>query len=422
MKKSKFSIKRLIYNDRILMVLSVILGIIVWAIIAWVVDPTYTTDIKGVPVEFDKTTLEKLGLSVISGQNQTVSVEVTGDRVPVSELTADNFIAKASLVGVDAPGTYDLEVQVSKKLQNTDYDINQPNKPTVITAKFDKYVSKKIALSVDFSSISAPDGYIRQQPYITPNEVTVSGPEAEVSRVAKCMAEPELPEVVDKTYGVKGPIVLYDVMGQRVDMTNLKLDKETADVTIPVLKKKVLPVKVKFINVPEGFPISDLDYTLSETQIEVAGPAETIDNLTEISIGYIDLKLIEPDSVFAFDVELGDNFLNIQNITTIKVDFATTGFEVRKFNIKSTNINLINEPANYSVKLETRGINNISIVGPPDVLDKLTTGDIVGEIDLGDRDLGTGQQHNVPVQISVPSRGTVWAIGDYSAVITVTEK
>ncbi|MFA9381766.1 MAG: YbbR-like domain-containing protein [Acetanaerobacterium sp.] len=420
MKMKKLGIRKLLYNDRVLMILSIILGIIVWAFVVNVIDPDKDQGVTGIPVTFDNESLERLGLSVISLDNKTVEIGVLGNRMTVSELKADDFIASVSLVGVDVPGTYDLEVQVSKKLQNTDYDIIQPTSPIMVHVRFDKYVSKKITLSADLSSLSAPLGYIMERHYITPGEVTVSGPETDVARVSKCMVVPELPEKVDKTYIVSGGIVLYDVMGELVDMTNLRLDRERADVTIPVLKQKTLPIEMKFINIPANFPIDELDYTLSDTKIRVAGPAETVDTLSEINIGYLDLKLVEPESVFAFDVELPEGFVNIDNITTVKVDFAIADFEVRKFNIKT--ITTINEPANYNITIATKGINNVSIVGPPDVLDQLTAGDIVAEVDLADHDLGTGSQHNVPVQIVIPSRGTVWAIGDYSVVITAREK
>lgn len=421
MKKNKFSFKRLIYNDRILMVLSVLLGIIVWVIIAWIVEPTFSMRVNGIPVTYDKTSLDKLGLSVISGQNETVSIEVTGNRATVGELSPDNFIAKASLVGVDAPGTYPIEVQVSKRLQNTDYDIQQPQTPILVSAKFDRYISKKISLGVDLSKLTVPDGYIMEAYYITPTEVTVSGPEAEVSRVTRCMVEPELPETLNKTDIEKGPIVLYDASGKRIELGNMKLDKDTAEVTIPVLKKKVLPLHLGFTNVPEGFPISDLDYTLTVNEIEVAGPAETVDTQSSINIGYVSLKEIGPEYVKMFDLDLPQGFANIQNVTEVMVKIASSGFEERKFNIKSANIHFINEPENYTVKLESRGISNIKLVGPPDILDKITASDIVGEIDLSESDLSSGS-HKVPVQIFVPSRGTVWAFGDYSAVISVKEK
>ncbi len=142
--------------------------------------------------------------------------------------------------------------------------------------------------------------------------------------------------------------------------------------------------------------------------------------MSKISVRYVDLKLVDPNSVFVFDIELPEGFVNIDNITSVKVDFAIADYEVRKFNVKT--INIVNEPTNYEVKLATKGINNVQIVGPVEVLDQITADDIIAEVDVSNRDLGTGSQHNVPVRIVIPSRGVVWAIGDYSVVITVREK
>lgn len=421
-KIKKIGIRKLLYNDRVLMIISVILGILVWAFVVNVVDPSRSQMVTDIPVTFDTTSLEKLGLSVISINDKTVNVEVIGNRVTVSQLTPDDFIATVSLFGVDQPGTYDLEVQVSKKYKNTDYDIVQPNSPMMVSVRFDKLVTKKMPLSVDLSSTTAPYGFIMEKHYITPSEVTITGPETDVARVAKCMVvpTPELPETIEKTTVASGGIVLFDASGKQVDMTNLKLDRDRADVTISVLKQKTLPIKLEFFNVPENFPIDEMKYTMSETQILVAGPAETIDSKSEISVGYLDLKRVEPDSVFVFDIDLPEGFVNIDNITTVKVDFSMSGYEVRKFNVKT--INIINEPSNYDVKLVSKGISNVSIVGPAEILDQLTSGDIIAEVDLSDRDLGTGTQHNVPVRIVIPSYGAVWATGDYSVVITAREK
>ena len=420
-KMKKVGFRKLFYNDRILMIISVILGIIVWAFVVNVVDPTKEQRVTDIPVAFDTTSLEKLGLSVISVSNKTVEIDVVGNRLPVSQLTADDFITSVSLFGVDSPGIYDLEVQVSKKYQNTDYDIIQPTSPIIVSVRFDKYVTKKMPLSVDLSSVTVPGGYIMGKHYITPGEITISGPETDIARISKCLVvpDPALPETVDKATVGSGGIVLYDVTGQPVDMTNLKLDRERADVTIPVLKQKNLPIEVEFNNVPDNFLLDELQYSLSDTQILVAGPAETIDTMSKISVRYVDLKLVEPNSVFVFDIELPEGFENIDNVTSVKVDFGIADYEVRKFNVKT--INIVNEPTNYEVALATKGINNVQIVGPAEILEQITASDIVAEVDVSDRDLGTGSQHNVPVRIIIPSRGVVWAIGDYSVVITVRE-
>ncbi len=55
------------------------------------------------------------------------------------------------------------------------------------------------------------------------------------------------------------------------------------------------------------------------------------------------------------------------------------------------------------------------------MLDNITADDIIAVIDLSDRDIITGE-YKVPVKVSVPNKGLVWAYGDYTAVIKVTPK
>ena len=47
--------------------------------------------------------------------------------------------------------------------------------------------------------------------------------------------------------------------------------------------------------------------------------------------------------------------------------------------------------------------------------------DLVAEIDLSDRDVVPGP-FSLPVKISAPGKGLVWATGDYTAVVTIQER
>lgn len=63
------------------------------------------------------------------------------------------------------------------------------------------------------------------------------------------------------------------------------MSAETADVTIPVLKQKELPVSVEYLNVPSGFPIDWLEDEYSVASLLVAGPEELIDAYSQLDHG-----------------------------------------------------------------------------------------------------------------------------------------
>lgn len=81
--------------------------------------------------------------------------------------------------------------------------------------------------------------------------------------------------------------------GNELELKYVVSDVTEARVTIPILKKKVVPVRLDFMNVPDGFQVDRLKFTLSNEEIEVAGPAESIDKYKEIPLGQIDIKSLE---------------------------------------------------------------------------------------------------------------------------------
>ena len=204
-----------------------------------------------------------------------------------------------------------------------------------------------------------------------------------------------------------------------VESKYINLDTSTAEVTIPVLKKKEVPVKVEFLNVPPEFPSDELQYTYSQETIEIAGPEEDIDNLSEIHLGYIDMKELGESGAYPFDVELPSGFINVENIETVVVEFEDHNLTTKNFIIR--NITVINEPVNYDITVATRSISGVKMVGRKSVLGSMSAQDIVAEIDVSDREITSGQI-KVPVRIYAPTKGLVWASGSYEAIITIKEK
>jgi len=109
----------------------------------------------------------------------------------------------------------------------------------------------------------------------------------------------------------------------------------------------------------------------------------------------------------------------LDGVTGVSVRFNTDNWESAAFSV--SNIQLINVPPNYDVEQLSQTLSNITFYGDADVLASMSSDDIVAEADLSEKELSEGQI-NYPVKISVPSKGLVWAIGDHSILIQVTEK
>lgn len=190
---------------------------------------------------------------------------------------------------------------------------------------------------------------------------------------------------------------------------------------MPVSRIRELPFVLRFINLPPGLEEGDLTYTLSSSKLEVAVPTDATDRYTEIPLGYVDMKELEPDSVFVFDVAdaLPANYENVRNIENVVVEFNMEDVEEKYINID--NFQILNQSGDYEITVTTNRLSNVKVYGQKDVLEELTPGDFVAEIDLSSREILPGQ-FSTGVNIYAPNKSMVWVSGDYSVIIHVVEK
>ena len=247
----------------------------------------------------------------------------------------------------------------------------------------------------------------------------MTGPDTDIAKIAKCVVVVDQEGSLTETTVFTPDIVLLDKDGNKIDTSGLTMDVKQAEVTIPILKTVDLPVKVEFLNVPAGVNTDGLGYTISNETITVAGPVDEVNQYSELVLGYIDLKSLDLDSSYTFDVELPEGFTNVGHIETVTVTFDWSNMDAKEFTI--TNLSLLNIPVGYDARLLTEQINKVKIVGPALVLETMTSDDLIAQIDLSKRAVETGQ-FKTAVTILAPSKNQVWAVGDYTAVVVISEK
>lgn len=414
--KLKFNIKELIRDDRFLKIISLILAVAAWFVVAIVVSPETDAVIEDVPVNIDvqASALSKLGLNPIETSQQSVDILIKGERLVVGSVQPSDITVAIVLTGVAGPGTYDLELQGIDK-NDKGFEVVQI-RPNTVRVKFDKLITKKFPVELDIDGLTIPDGYIMEKEYATPFEITVEGPGNDIEKISKCVARVEIKNALNRTTVVPSDVVLLDDQENEIDSSNMTLSAESVNITFPVLKKKHLPVTLRFTNVPKDFPLSQLKYTLSNETIEVAGPVDKIDSYTEIDLGYVDLKTLDFENDYEFDVTLPANLVNIENVQSVFVDFNRENKVSAQFDVSS--IYVINQPEESDITVSSKLISDVTIIGDEEIINSMTAGDLVAEIDLSSRTVSPGQ-YKVPATIYAPGKGLVWALGEYSAVITV---
>lgn len=415
----KITLKDFIQNKRVMIMLSFLAAVIMWFVVANTIASEISREIQQIPIDVvdQASSLSNLGLKLGETDITYATVEVYGPRAVVGGLTANDLHVSVSLNGVTGPGISELKLTAEKVNVDADFKILNVY-PSSVSVKIDRHASEDFPLTANLQEIEVQDGYVMDNYYITPETVTITGSDENIEKIDHCEVKVDVASGLDTTVTTTGDILLYDKEGRELPLDNYYLSTYKADITIPVLKKKTLALKVDFLNVPTGFDLTKLAYSFSTTEIDVAGPKDAIDSKNEIHLGYIDLRTVLPGSTYTFDITLPNGFLNIKNINTSTCTFDLEGYETLNLNV--TNIIPINVPANFNVDIQTN-VLNVTVIGPAEQLAELTGEDVVAELDFSDRDVTNGQ-YNIPVRISVPDKDQVWANGTYSVVVVVESK
>ncbi|MEG2074474.1 MAG: hypothetical protein RRY54_06885, partial [Angelakisella sp.] len=294
-------------------VISVVLAIISWYVVVYSISPTDDKELSGVPVQINLPTTSDL--HIVDGGNTTVTVKVEGMRYNIGNLTQNEIHLRAVLTGVNRPGNYDLKIEAVKAM-NDRYEVVSIY-PESINVTFDREVTKEMIIEQHISGISVPEeGYLLGDISIEPGKVAIQGPEKDIERIEKAVIRTELKKPFTDSETLTLPITFLDAYGNEVKTKSnggyVSANYDTTTVHIPVMEVVELPLTISFVNVPDEFPLEQLNYKLSDDNITVAATKDIIGKYYEVPVGYIDLSQLDltKSSSITFDVELPDNVVN----------------------------------------------------------------------------------------------------------------
>ncbi len=418
MKKLDFG--QIFQSRRLLMIFSLVMGVLSWMFVVIFIDNEIPWEFKGVPVDVyaEEELLSINSLRIVEDPQAEVTVVVEGGRIVVGGLEEGEIRIVADLEGISTPGDYAVKIK-NVLTANQNYVVREI-KPSTVNVRVDRITTKRFEVKMDIDGPQVPDGYLNAGTTISPRAVEVTGPEADISRIAQCIVSASFSgRPLTENQTIRSEIKLFDEEGHEIPKDRLTMESDSANVTVQVLKQKRLPLRFEYLNMPSGFPRDDLRFEMTDNSILVAGPEEVVDSYEELQIGYVDLSEVTPGFVQVFDISLPTGFISVENLRSVGVSFGGEGLTEAYFNVSQ--ITPVNVPINYDVTINTTQLFGVRIIGSSEVMETLTAKDIVAEIDFSERELSTGSS-SLPVSISVPGRKLAWAVGEYAAVVTIDEK
>ena len=404
-------------DRRFRLALAVLLAVLLWVAVTTVVQPGTTITLHNVPVDYtyESSVYTSRGLSVVEAPDRTVSLTISGDGYTIGQLGSEDFVVYPDCSSVRSSGakTLQLRVRCINSAVAGNISVSIANTDSTVDIVFDVVEEKTLPVQVNTRYLTIEDGYILYSTAASNETVTLTGPSSELADVASCTAEVSYNDPLNDSVTVDTHLRFYNESGHELTFDYVTLDHDTVEVTLTVYKTARLPVNVRFVNTPPNFDDSVLIYSLSQTELRVAGPADVVDNLSELAVGTIDLSTFALDKVYEMPITLPSGLVSLDNVDTVTVSFNCSAMATKTLNIPAENIEVINLPSTYQLTVESDRLMNVTLCGPASVLESLTADQVVAQIDADDFAVSLGQQ-NIACSIYVPADGRIFVLGSYT--------
>jgi YbbR domain-containing protein len=423
MKIKKISVNHLFYNNKFVLIFSLVISIFLWLFVTSADTEDHPRAVTNVPIEITLSDAAQAdGLKVFSPVKKTATVYIKGNSLVVNQIAADDLqVVALSASAISSPNTYTLPLtaQKTEKRNLTDFSVSSVSPEQAIVV-VDRYKEKTFNIQND---IVYPENYKSDPlffvgtPTLNSDTVTVSGPEKQVQQVNRVAFEYKVTDTLKETKNFTTDLILYDVNGNKITDSGLTLSLKQVEVTIPVLPRQVLPLNAVFTNKPAGLSLGSTKISIDPQTIEVAGPANVLTNLSAVSLAPIDFSKASPSTnSFNVDVSLPSTCKNLSNIPTAKVTLNLSGLSTRSITV--TNFSVKNLSPGKQAEIYTKALN-VTVVGPKEEIAKLTESNLVGEIDMSDNENFTGHTE-MPVTFSISSASSSWVYGSYMVNLSVS--
>lgn len=423
---SKFkdiTLKKLLYNKRFSVIVSIIIAFAFWMVIVIEQNPEREQTFNNLPIEIstEGTILGEQGLEVAEKITQTASVTVFGPNYIVSSLKSSDIKVSADLSVVNGAGTYTINLSAVRSSNESGYSFVNIS-PSSVTVEFDYFDEKSFAVMPKIEGYGMVDGLTYDNAVVAnaeQSQITVRGPRAEVNKIASVVAFASTDKVLKTTTTFEGKIQLLDSDGNELDTSKYDLSEDSINISVPVSKTKILKFSPSYTNMWDNSVAKALNkyWTADIDKFTVAGPPEVIDALDFIEFTPIDvigLSSRKSKNVFEVSPVLPNGVRIIDGIETITITYNLSDFAVKR--IKITNFDDENTLSGGKTASYTKDIY-VEVCGKKSEINSLSSSDCYLAVDLSD--LSTGE-HLIAATLKTYNGSAVWQVT--SCEITVRIK
>lgn len=400
------------------LILAFIIACGLWVVISVLTFDTITNKINNIDVITEPTAfMTQNNLRITNELDEKVSIVIEGKRYDISDLSADDFTAEVDLSSVRGAGVYSLPLKVTSKSSRE--LLITSTQPELVNVTLDEIISKEFRIQ-GTADISLPPEYYLGEITASPASITLTGSASVIGKITSVEAQSTRHGNISESLQTGSDIIVHSTGG--VISEGLTFSDDIVTVNIPIYKQKELPLKFTITNAPQNFDLDSLKYTINPQKITIASPDDTIDNISELDIGNIDLSDITLNNkTNILPIALPEGYKNLSGNNSALIEWAVEDYGKLDFSIPRDNIQINNKPNNFDISLITNQLK-VSVIGPSERISEIKAADLTATANLLGAQLHEGTQD---VTVSVQIKGTqqtCWVTGDYTVTITAQSR
>lgn len=406
MKKMLTKLKMSLTNNIGLKFLAVLIALVLWLAIVNVNDPEKTITVSNIPISVtNESAITSRDMVYNVKSEQYLNITVSGKRSIVSNLSAEDFRATASLKELSKVNSIPVDVTAKNASLGRKITIVKQSAQTILVDVENLEEKDFTDLVVEYTGKVA-DGYVAGLSSMSTDEVTVKAPTSIIDKIKKVAVRCSL-DGTNTNISKKCPVILYDKNDKEIKSDEIELSDKKIRVNVNVLRAKQVPIstinKDELGKPADGYVVDDV--ILSSDSITVYGSEESLDSIESLDIqDDIDVSDAKGDVTQNIDVtgKLPKG-LSVSGESTITVKVVIKKLITRTFEYDASEVSLNDLSSNLDVQLVTKKVK-VTLQGEEEVISQLTKDDMAISADLGKVKEGTTTVH---VDVAVPDNTTL---------------
>ena len=402
-------------NKAIEITVAILCAIGLWFYVVTMVTPNDDMPISNIPVVFQGETELRNSHDLIISQKSVDFVEVKfhGSRADLRQLEAYRSDLKAvvNVSNFTAEREYSTSYEIVFPTAVQDKELAVVDRsPKTVQFSVEKLATRQVEVRGVFDGTLAP-GFVQGDMIFGQDMIKVVGPAAIMEQVDYAQVVVG-GNAVSQTVTTETGITLIGKDGQPLHSNDLAPEVQQLQVTVPVLMEKTVPVTVAPVY-NGGTSEETASIAVTPQTVTLRGAQEIMNELTEISLGELDLSLVRSGDIKELDIILPEGVSSASALPKAQVAVTFTGIET--LDVTVAELMTVNVPEGMSASITETSLA-VTIRGPSEDLIEIDDEALAVVADLSE--YSEPGSFTVPVRVDVPVE-TVGAVGEYTVTVTL---